>query len=148
MLAQNAIAVQQMQRECCPGFYLLPVALTGSCVLYFKCRTRPQAFCEDCLPPGDIDAVGDVLLEFQLLGYSQSGSAHYNRCHTCREEYDSGESNGLSLAGVEGRDSQGRDQICSDSRPEIGSFHFLGSPYDLRIFFCPHPICFIIPLSS
>jgi SWI/SNF-related matrix-associated actin-dependent regulator of chromatin subfamily A member 5 len=29
----------------------------------YRCQTCPQAFCEDCLPEGDIDAIGDVLPE-------------------------------------------------------------------------------------
>lgn len=32
----------------------------------FRCRTCPQAFCEDCLPPGDIDAIGDILPELYV----------------------------------------------------------------------------------
>ncbi|RDB18237.1 putative global transcription activator SNF2L1 [Hypsizygus marmoreus] len=55
--------------------------------MLFRCRTCPQAFCEDCLPPGDIDAIGDVLPEFQLLGYGSSPSAYYIRCHDCREDF-------------------------------------------------------------
>lgn len=31
-----------------------------------RCQTCPQAFCEDCLPQGDIDAVGDVLPELYV----------------------------------------------------------------------------------
>ena len=31
-----------------------------------RCQTCPQAFCEDCLPQGNIDAVGDVLPELYV----------------------------------------------------------------------------------
>lgn len=31
-----------------------------------RCQTCPQAFCEDCLPQGEIDAVGDVLPELYV----------------------------------------------------------------------------------
>ena len=29
----------------------------------YRCQTCPQAFCEDCLPEDDIDAIGDTLPE-------------------------------------------------------------------------------------
>jgi len=54
--------------------------------MLFRCRTCPQAFCEDCLPSGDIDAIGDILPEFELLGYGKSTSAYYIKCHDCRED--------------------------------------------------------------
>jgi len=31
-----------------------------------SCQTCPKAFCEDCLPEGDLDAVGDVLPELYV----------------------------------------------------------------------------------
>ncbi|KAG9310832.1 P-loop containing nucleoside triphosphate hydrolase protein [Chiua virens] len=51
--------------------------------MLFRCQTCPQAFCEDCLPQGDIDAVGDVLPEFELLGFGAQATAYYIRCHDC-----------------------------------------------------------------
>ncbi|KAN0080357.1 P-loop containing nucleoside triphosphate hydrolase protein [Tylopilus felleus] len=51
--------------------------------MLFRCQTCPQAFCEDCLPQGDIDAVGDVLPEFTLLGFGAQTTAYYIRCHDC-----------------------------------------------------------------
>ncbi|KAF8961860.1 P-loop containing nucleoside triphosphate hydrolase protein [Flammula alnicola] len=62
---------------------------TASGGMLFRCRTCPQAFCEDCLPPGDIDAVGDVLPEFELLKYGQHTTAYYIRCNDCREDFAS-----------------------------------------------------------
>ncbi|EIN05640.1 hypothetical protein PUNSTDRAFT_145612 [Punctularia strigosozonata HHB-11173 SS5] len=55
--------------------------------MLFRCQTCPQAFCEDCLPEGDIDAVGETLPEFLLLGYGFSPSAYYIRCHDCRQRF-------------------------------------------------------------
>ncbi|KAF8126339.1 P-loop containing nucleoside triphosphate hydrolase protein [Boletus edulis] len=51
--------------------------------MLFRCQTCPQAFCEDCLPQGDIDAVGEVLPEFTLLGFGAQATAYYIRCHDC-----------------------------------------------------------------
>ena len=31
--------------------------------MLFRCQTCPQAFCEDCLPQDDIDAIGETLPE-------------------------------------------------------------------------------------
>jgi len=32
-----------------------------------SCQTCPQAFCEDCLPEDDIDAIGDTLPELFVI---------------------------------------------------------------------------------
>lgn len=55
--------------------------------MLFRCQTCPQAFCEDCMPQGDIDAVGEVLPEFVLLGYGATSTAYYIRCHDCHEHW-------------------------------------------------------------
>ncbi|KAG6816477.1 hypothetical protein H0H87_005764 [Tephrocybe sp. NHM501043] len=36
---------------------------TDSGGMLFRCRTCPQAFCDDCLPEGDLSAIGDTLPE-------------------------------------------------------------------------------------
>jgi len=51
--------------------------------MLFRCQTCPDAFCEDCLPEGEMDAVGDVLPEFLVLGYGQKDNAFYIRCQNC-----------------------------------------------------------------
>ncbi|EMD31265.1 hypothetical protein CERSUDRAFT_145421 [Gelatoporia subvermispora B] len=56
--------------------------------MLYRCQTCPQAFCEDCLSPGDLDAVGETLPEFLLLGYGETASAYYIRCHDCHELWD------------------------------------------------------------
>ncbi|KIJ13016.1 hypothetical protein PAXINDRAFT_163783 [Paxillus involutus ATCC 200175] len=55
--------------------------------MLFRCQTCAQAFCEDCLPDGDIDAVGDVLPEFALLGFGAQTTAYYIRCHDCHARW-------------------------------------------------------------
>lgn len=55
--------------------------------MLFRCQTCPQAFCEDCLPNDDFDAVGDVLPEFLLLGLGQQNTAYYIRCHDCHAHF-------------------------------------------------------------
>ncbi|KAF9219876.1 hypothetical protein BS17DRAFT_371007 [Gyrodon lividus] len=55
--------------------------------MLFRCQTCTQAFCEDCLPDGDIDAVGDVLPEFALLGFGAQTTAYYIRCHDCHAQW-------------------------------------------------------------
>ncbi|KAH7882573.1 P-loop containing nucleoside triphosphate hydrolase protein [Phlebopus sp. FC_14] len=55
--------------------------------MLFRCQTCPQAFCEDCLPDGDLDAVGDALPEFALLGYGPQTTAYYIRCHDCHAHW-------------------------------------------------------------
>ncbi|KAF9241300.1 P-loop containing nucleoside triphosphate hydrolase protein [Melanogaster broomeanus] len=52
-----------------------------------ECQTCTQAFCEDCLPDGDIDAIGDVLPEFALLGFGAQTTAYYIRCHDCHAHW-------------------------------------------------------------
>lgn len=52
-----------------------------------SCRTCPLAFCEDCLPPGDLESVGDVLPEFLVLGYGRQSTAHFIKCSDCIEHY-------------------------------------------------------------
>ncbi|KDQ50600.1 hypothetical protein JAAARDRAFT_63080 [Jaapia argillacea MUCL 33604] len=56
--------------------------------MLFRCQTCTQAFCEDCLPDGDLDAVGDTLPEFRLLGYGESTNAYYIRCQDCHERFE------------------------------------------------------------
>jgi len=56
--------------------------------MLFRCQTCPKAFCEDCLPAGDIDAVGDTLPEFILLGFGAQRTAYYIRCHECHALWD------------------------------------------------------------
>ncbi|KAK0451185.1 P-loop containing nucleoside triphosphate hydrolase protein [Desarmillaria tabescens] len=50
--------------------------------MLYRCRTCPRAFCEDCLPD-EINDVGDVLPEYQLLNYGQTPTAFYIQCHFC-----------------------------------------------------------------
>ncbi|GAA5887357.1 hypothetical protein JCM6882_002504 [Rhodosporidiobolus microsporus] len=55
--------------------------------LLFRCQTCPSAFCEDCFSAlgeeGEIEAVGDALPEFLLLGYGKRAQAYYIRCADC-----------------------------------------------------------------
>lgn len=70
-----------------------------------RCQTCEQAFCEDCLPSDDIDAIGDVLPELcvlsfvtctctnsktrsLLLDYGEKASAYYIRCSDCRKHFE------------------------------------------------------------
>ncbi|KAH0579578.1 hypothetical protein H2248_002429 [Termitomyces sp. 'cryptogamus'] len=55
--------------------------------MLFRCRTCPQAFCEDCLPEDDLDAIGETLPEFMLLNYGPVATAYYIRCHDCVADY-------------------------------------------------------------
>lgn len=53
--------------------------------MLFRCQTCPQAFCEDCLPDGELDAVGDTLPELQVLGFEGASSIYYIRCQDCHQ---------------------------------------------------------------
>jgi len=55
--------------------------------MLFRCQTCAQAFCEDCLPEDDIDAIGDTLPEFLLLGYRASPTVYFIRCHDCQSDF-------------------------------------------------------------
>lgn len=44
-------------------YVFLCLEASGVGVDLYRCQTCPQAFCEDCLPEDDIDAVGDTLPE-------------------------------------------------------------------------------------
>lgn len=72
-----------------------------------RCQTCPQAFCEDCLPEDDIDAIGDTIPELSvtsirrfiswidrglffcslLLGYRTSATVYFIRCHDCQNDF-------------------------------------------------------------
>jgi len=54
---------------------------------FFRCQLCPDAYCEDCLPSEDLDAVGDVLPEFALLGYGKNAQAYFIRCAPCLEHF-------------------------------------------------------------
>ncbi|EKM52129.1 uncharacterized protein PHACADRAFT_262623, partial [Phanerochaete carnosa HHB-10118-sp] len=56
--------------------------------MLFRCQTCTNAFCEDCLPPGEIGAVGDTLPEFVLRGFEEMPSAYFIRCHACQERFE------------------------------------------------------------
>ncbi|GAA5946579.1 hypothetical protein JCM3765_000305 [Sporobolomyces pararoseus] len=55
--------------------------------LLFRCQLCPIAYCEDCLPPGDLDSVGDVLPEFLILDYGRTAQAHFIKCNHCLEHF-------------------------------------------------------------
>ncbi|GJN87261.1 hypothetical protein Rhopal_000209-T1 [Rhodotorula paludigena] len=55
--------------------------------LLFRCQTCPVSLCEDCLPANDLEAVGDVLPEFLLLGYGRRAQAYWIRCPECVEYF-------------------------------------------------------------
>ncbi|GAA6009228.1 hypothetical protein JCM11491_004237 [Sporobolomyces phaffii] len=55
--------------------------------LLFRCQLCPLAFCEDCLPPGDLESVGDVLPELLVLGYGKNPQAHFIKCSGCLEHF-------------------------------------------------------------
>jgi hypothetical protein len=42
---------------------------------------------EDCLPTGELEAVGATLPEFEILGYPETKQAYYIRCHECVEKF-------------------------------------------------------------
>ncbi|KAG6915978.1 hypothetical protein DXG01_009030 [Tephrocybe rancida] len=46
-----------------------------------------SAFCEDCLPEGDLVAIGETLPEFLLLNHGPSTSAYYIKCHDCIADF-------------------------------------------------------------
>ncbi|KAI0086882.1 SNF2 family N-terminal domain-containing protein [Irpex rosettiformis] len=56
--------------------------------MLFRCRTCPQAYCEDCLPQGDIHAIGDTLPEMLVLGYGEKTGAYYIQCYGCLERFE------------------------------------------------------------
>ncbi|KDQ15288.1 hypothetical protein BOTBODRAFT_187400 [Botryobasidium botryosum FD-172 SS1] len=51
--------------------------------MLFRCQTCWRAMCEDCLPDGEIEAIGDTLPEFELLDFGASASSYYIRCADC-----------------------------------------------------------------
>ncbi|KAM0788448.1 hypothetical protein ACM66B_001582 [Microbotryomycetes sp. NB124-2] len=55
--------------------------------LLFRCQCCHASYCEDCLPPDDIEPVGDVLPEFVLLGCGKRTQAYFIRCADCIEYY-------------------------------------------------------------
>ncbi|EIW74988.1 hypothetical protein CONPUDRAFT_169853 [Coniophora puteana RWD-64-598 SS2] len=72
------------QHECCQC--KRKTQETGG--MLFRCQTCPQAFCEDCLPEGELDAVGDTLPEFLALGFGTRMGAYYIRCADCHAHWE------------------------------------------------------------
>lgn len=58
-------------------------------IKFRSCRTCPVAYCEDCMPEGDIAAVGPTLPELVSLGYGEVSQAYWIYCEFCRTERDS-----------------------------------------------------------
>lgn len=54
--------------------------------MLLRCRTCPQAFCEDCLPDEKFEPIGDELPEYLLLGYGSAENAYYIYCPDCIEQ--------------------------------------------------------------
>ncbi|KAJ3539023.1 hypothetical protein NM688_g6428 [Phlebia brevispora] len=79
------------QHSCCEC-----LRSTASCGgMLFRCQTCPRALCEDCLPEGEIDAIGDTLPELcvhshlllLLRDYGAMNTAYYIRCDQCQERF-------------------------------------------------------------
>ncbi|EJU00608.1 hypothetical protein DACRYDRAFT_80834, partial [Dacryopinax primogenitus] len=52
--------------------------------MLFRCATCSHAFCEDCLPEGELDAIGDTIPQLAGLGYTNQSLAFYIRCNDCK----------------------------------------------------------------
>ncbi|KAF5368290.1 hypothetical protein D9757_010533 [Collybiopsis confluens] len=50
--------------------------------MLYRCRTCPQAYCEDCLPE-PWEPLGETLPELELLNYRSSSSAYFINCADC-----------------------------------------------------------------
>ncbi|GJJ09319.1 hypothetical protein Clacol_003541 [Clathrus columnatus] len=51
--------------------------------MLFRCRTCPSALCEDCLPNGDLTAIGSSLPELEALGFGEIPQAYWIYCEDC-----------------------------------------------------------------
>ncbi|KZO91803.1 hypothetical protein CALVIDRAFT_557967 [Calocera viscosa TUFC12733] len=81
--------------------------------MLFRCATCSNAFCEDCLPEGELDAIGDSIPQFTALRYNTSKGAYYIRCDECQTEpvikYDEYENKYWTENEVEIEDSDEED---------------------------------------
>ncbi|KAF8512943.1 SNF2 family N-terminal domain-containing protein [Hysterangium stoloniferum] len=59
--------------------------------MLFRCRSCPLAHCEDCLPEGDIAAIGPTLPELVILGYPEASQVYWVYCDQCKVKLDSDE---------------------------------------------------------
>ncbi|KAF8241251.1 hypothetical protein K440DRAFT_646127, partial [Wilcoxina mikolae CBS 423.85] len=55
--------------------------------LIFRCRWCEAGYCEDCLEWEETELVGERLVEFDLLGYEQTGNAFFIKCKECCERH-------------------------------------------------------------
>jgi SWI/SNF-related matrix-associated actin-dependent regulator of chromatin subfamily A member 5 len=55
--------------------------------LIYVCRWCENGFCEDCLDWDATNLLGDKLPEYEMLGYTNNGSAHYIECSHCTERW-------------------------------------------------------------
>jgi SWI/SNF-related matrix-associated actin-dependent regulator of chromatin subfamily A member 5 len=65
----------------------LLLTMRSSC----SCRTCPVAHCEDCLPEGEIAAVGPSIPEFVFLGYGEVSQAYWVHCRDCSTKFETDE---------------------------------------------------------
>jgi len=59
--------------------------------MLFRCRSCPLAQCEDCLPEGDIAALGPTLPELEILGYPETSQVYWVYCYQCKVKLDTDE---------------------------------------------------------
>ena len=55
--------------------------------MLYRCRWCEKAFCEDCLDWDNTMALGDNLIEYELLGYPEIVQAFYIQCSSCTANF-------------------------------------------------------------
>ncbi|KZO91804.1 hypothetical protein CALVIDRAFT_335743 [Calocera viscosa TUFC12733] len=78
--AEQTLMIQCPQHKCMVCERKTPQA---GCTL-FRCATCANTFCEDCLPEGELDAIGGSIPQFTALGYGYTPLAYYIRCDECQ----------------------------------------------------------------
>ncbi|KAF8577385.1 hypothetical protein K439DRAFT_1418275 [Ramaria rubella] len=56
--------------------------------MLFRCRTCPATHCQDCLPEGEINAVGPTIPQHLLLGYGEVSQAYWVHCQECSTRFE------------------------------------------------------------
>ncbi|KAK2627673.1 hypothetical protein QTJ16_002319 [Diplocarpon rosae] len=55
--------------------------------MLYRCRWCEKAYCEDCLDFDQTILIGNTLMEYDLLNYSEATNAFYIQCHSCTEHF-------------------------------------------------------------
>ena len=55
--------------------------------MLYRCRWCERAYCEDCLDWGKTDLLGEIIKEYEILGFPAVAQAYYVKCPDCADHH-------------------------------------------------------------